>query len=45
MTYLFHEPVRALIPSRPDALSPGLALGLAIVATTMITVALAAVAR
>ena len=43
MRYLFHEPVRAVLPSRSDALGAGAALTLAIVGTTLATIVLAAV--
>ncbi len=45
MHYLFHEPVRTMILGRPDALGPGTALTLTIAGTTIVTLALAALAR
>jgi hypothetical protein len=45
MTYLFHEPVRVLVPGRPNAMSPSVALAIAILSTTLATVALAALMR
>ena len=45
MHYLFHEPVRTMILGRPDALGPGTALTLAIAGTTIVTLALATLAR
>ena len=45
MTYLFHERVLGTLPARGEALRPGVALTLAIVATTAITVLLAVLVR
>ncbi len=42
MPYLFHEPVRPMVPSRANALAPGLALAIAILGTAVVTIAVAA---